>query len=134
VANSTVKDVEGHDGDPQADSAETKKWDLKGLKKETSRQVMRQWKKVSKTDERVKREEKRIDELMAMDDPPMKALEEVGDVDEMKSDLAEARERLVQLNTLEEGLASIKSTGNSAFAALAQLAIKLEVDDLPPPK
>mmetsp|Transcript_44372 Transcript_44372/g.73958 ORF Transcript_44372/g.73958 Transcript_44372/m.73958 type:complete len:409 (-) Transcript_44372:64-1290(-) len=134
VTNSAVKDVEGLDGDPLADSAETKKWDLKGLKKETSRQVMRQWKKVSKTDERVKREEKRIDELMAMDDPPMKALEEVGDVDEMKSDLAEARERLVQLNALEEGLASIKSTGNSAFAALVQLAIELEVDDLPPPK
>eukprot|EP00240_Pyramimonas_obovata_P006084 CAMPEP_0118945800 /NCGR_PEP_ID=MMETSP1169-20130426/42989_1 /TAXON_ID=36882 /ORGANISM="Pyramimonas obovata, Strain CCMP722" /LENGTH=338 /DNA_ID=CAMNT_0006891595 /DNA_START=137 /DNA_END=1150 /DNA_ORIENTATION=+ len=114
--------------------AEKTTWDLKGLKKETGRQVMRQWKRVSKADERVKREEAKIAELLAMDDPPMKAMEEVEDVDQMKVDLAEARERLTELNTLEEGLASIKSTGNPAFPELAQLAIKLGVNDSPPPK
>eukprot|EP00959_Pyramimonas_sp_CCMP1952_P433889 9085847-Pyramimonas_sp.AAC.2 len=71
---------------------------------------------------------------MAMDDPPMKAMEEVGDVDQLKADLSEAQERLSQLHALEEGLGSIKSTNNPAFAELSQLAIKLGVNDSPPPK
>eukprot|EP00959_Pyramimonas_sp_CCMP1952_P433888 9085847-Pyramimonas_sp.AAC.1 len=45
--------VSGDDSD--TDLAQKTTWNLKGLKNETGRQVMRQWKKVSQADQRVKR-------------------------------------------------------------------------------
>ena len=50
TTNTTVSEDTGDSG-----LAEKTTWDLRGLKKETGRQVMRQWKRVSKADERVKK-------------------------------------------------------------------------------
>ena len=79
-------------------------------------------------------EEEKIEQLLALEDPPMDALEGVADVDELKRELAEGRQRLEGLNRLEEGLQGVKSASNPAFAPLAELALSLNVSDAPPPK
>jgi hypothetical protein len=75
-----------------------------------------------------------VDELMAMEDAPLDALEQVGDVDALRAELEEARGRLAELNRLEDGLKGVKNTKDDEFAPLAALAVQLGVDDAPPPK
>jgi len=124
----------GTDAEGVLNISDKESWNIKGLKTEVSRQIMRQFKKVTKGDERIKREENKIQELLSMDDPPEALLASVADVDQLKADLIEARERLIQLNDLEDGLKSIKSANNPDFEPFKHMAIMLGVGDEPPPK
>jgi hypothetical protein len=75
-----------------------------------------------------------VEELMALEDPPMEALEQVGDVDALRVELEDARARLASLNQLEDGLQSVKNTATAEFAPLAAMAVQLGVNDAPPPR
>lgn len=184
------------DTDEEVDLAAKTSWNLKGLRAEVGRQVVRHFKKVSKADERLRRvrpaphaslltwmdcgfttdtrflggsadslastkpnllctalelgaacgagraclkrshaqESAKVEELMSLEDPPMEALEQVGDVDALRVELEDARARLASLNQLEDGLQSVKSTAAAEFAPLAATAVQLGINDSPPPR
>lgn len=80
---------------PDDHSREVDSVDFGGLKKETSRQILRAFKKVGKAEERLR-----------------KALEKecgpADDLESMERETANAKARLKQLNMLEEKLSTIK--------------------------
>lgn len=106
---------------------------LKGLKAEVSRAILRIFKKVGKANERLARAEKEYMEIMAMDAPPQEELESCPDPDEFKQQLSELQRNLNQARDLEEALKDIKSTSDEKFASLFEIATSLNIGDSPPP-
>ena len=97
-----------------------KKLNLSGLKKETSRQVLRHFKRVTKLEERKARLEQDTSE------------ESLSTLEEVQIELDGMRDRLRKLNKLEEMLAGVKDAKDPAMAAAEELALSLEVGDTPP--
>lgn len=106
---------------------------LKGLKQEVSRAILRTFKKVGKANERLQRVSKEYAEVMGMDEPPMERLEACPDPDQVQTQLTELQAQLNTLRDLEEGLTTIKSTADEAFGGLLAIATSLEIGDSPPP-
>eukprot|EP00960_Hanusia_phi_P041261 754912-Hanusia_phi.AAC.1 len=97
-----------------------KRMNLSGLKKETSRQVLRHFKRVAKLEERKARLEQDSSE------------EGKSTLEEVEIELDGMRERLRKLNKLEEMLAGLKDAKDPSMAAAEELAMSLEVGDTPP--
>ena len=106
---------------------------LKGLKQEVSRAILRTFKKVGKANERLQRVSKEYAEVMGMDEPPMERLEACPDPDQVQAQLTELQAQLNTLRDLEESLTAIKSTADEAFGSLLAIATSLEIGDSPPP-
>ena len=83
------------EGADTQDAASTATVDFSGLKKETSRQVLRAFKKVGKTEERLRKA------LTKTSGP-------ADDLDSMEQEIEEAKARLKALNKLEEQLSGMK--------------------------
>ena len=106
---------------------------LKGLRQEVSRAILRTFKKVGKANERLQRASKEYQEIMALESPSTVQLEACPDPDAVATQLAELQATLNTLRDLEEGLKDIKSTADDAFAGLLSVATSLDVGDMPPP-
>ena len=123
--------------------------DLKGLKQEVSRAILRTFKKVGKANERLRKAEEEYAAVMATPsvDIEQARLEACPDPDEFKEQLSALQNNLARLRDLEEALKSIKpSSGNSSgngsgsgsgfspeLQALIETAADLGVSDSPPP-
>ena len=111
---------------------------LKGLKAEVSRAILRTFKKVGKANERLQRAEQEYAAVMALDSPPQERLEACPDPDEFREQLVSLQSALGRLRDLEEALKAIKGEGTSVedkakLAPLLQVAAELNVSDEPPP-
>ena len=102
-----------------------RRWDLKGLKSETSRLYLRAFKKVAKTKEKLAKFRSRIDDIDELvgteNDPAVLEIE-----------LKELDTRLQSLKDLEDGLKDVRSISDTRFDSLAALALKLNVTDQAP--
>ena len=106
---------------------------LKGLKQEVSRVILRTFKKVGKANERLQRAEEEYASVMEMESPPLDKLEACPDPDELKAQLLELQNNLNQLRDLEESLKDIKSTADAKFSGLWQVAKTYNISDTAPP-
>lgn len=109
-------------------------WNLTGLKREVSRQSLRCHKKVSKARQRLTAAKEQVEELTTNPDVTMEQLEQCPDVDTLEVELTDLKERLSQLQQLEEALASEKNGKRVLPEATAELALALGVADEPPQK
>lgn len=116
---------------PAGDEAVTV--NLKGLKQEVSRVILRTFKKVGKANERLQRAEEEYASVMEMENPPLEKLETCPDPDELKAQLLELQNNLNQLRDLEESLKDIKSTSDIKFSGLWQVAKTYNISDTAPP-
>lgn len=108
------------------------KFDVKGLKKEITRQVLRQVKKVGKAEERLRKAEDKLKELDAVggnEDEWVKLMEEMP---EIKEGASEASERMGRLNRLEEAAAGVKGDKDARYEAVAIEAAALGLSDMEP--
>ena len=81
-------------------------WNVPGLKKEVLRLISRHHKKIGKANQRLNKAKETIDQL-ATYDATMEELENCPDVGVMEVELNELRERLRNLNALDEALMKI---------------------------
>ncbi|KAL7564806.1 hypothetical protein ACA910_021066 [Epithemia clementina (nom. ined.)] len=109
-------------------------WNTPALKKEVQRQSMRCLKKTSKAYERWTKAKTLVEELTSNPDSSLEELEKCPNVNELEVEVKELQERLNDLKTLEKLLGEIKNKGQGVVLPneVAELAIKLEVDDKPP--
>jgi len=107
-------------------------WDIKGLKKEVSRAVLRSHKKIQKASLRYRKAEEEIQSLLQKEDATMEELENCPNSKEHKIELEILQDRLKKLLILEEGLIKIKKNSMVLPEELASLAIELDVNDAPP--
>ena len=123
------------DEDEAVDSIKTTDsiWNIKGLKKEVARLILRSHKKIGKVHTKVRNAQAQIDKLTTSD-PTLEQLEQCPNIDAIQFELEELQSRLQKLNELEECLQ--KETKKEATLApnVAQLALDLGVDDQPPPR
>lgn len=103
-----------------------RKWDLKGLKSESSRSYLRAFKKVGKLKERWSKASAKL-----ADGDDLRGTENDPEVIEIEIQVLQTK--LNSLGKLEDGLKSIRSVDDPAFKALSALAIELDVGDVPPP-
>jgi hypothetical protein len=82
-------------GEPGDDVCDASSVDFGGLKKETSRQILRAFKKVGKTEERLRK-------ALAKESGP------ADDLESMEKEVGDAKARLKSLNLLEEQLSAMK--------------------------
>ena len=126
---SSVDEDEATDTSKSIDST----WNLPGLKKEVQRLLLRCHKKLGKASQRLHQAQQVVEELTTKPDPTMEELENCPNVEAMKMEVNELKDRLKSLNILEESLAAIKGKSTVVLPEdVAQLALDLGVDDEPP--
>lgn len=91
-------------------------WDLRGLKQEASRQLLRGVKKGEKLRARLRKSQTGFGE----------------DADALQAEIEALNERQGLLSQLDQGLQGVKSVGDEGFGALEKLAVELGVGDSPP--
>lgn len=138
-ANSTTSGV----GFKKPNAAVPQSVDLKGLKQEVSRAILRTFKKVGKANERLSKAEEEYAAVMATPsiDIDQARLAACPDPDEFKEQLNTLQNNLARLRDLEEALKSIKPSSGSGsgsgsspqLQALIETAAELGVSDSPPP-
>ncbi len=108
-------------------------WDIAGLKKEVQRLTLRCHKKVGKANIRLSKANEEVEELRTNPDVTDEQLQACPDITSMENEVEEIRERLMNLNRLEEMLTKVKN-GKAVVLDedIATLAIELEVNDQPP--
>merc|ERR1712194_20886 len=109
----------------------TSTWDIKGLKKENQRVILRCVKKIQKASIRLRNAQEQIEKLLEDGDTTLEELESSPPSENYKIDLELLQSRLKKLNILEEGLMKIKKKKDVLPQELAILAIELEVNDIP---
>lgn len=123
-----VNDFKGFGYSP----AETKIWNMKGLKSEVNRMNLRLFKKTAKANERLNKAQKEYDEVVAMVDPTVEQLENCPVPETFREKLTNLQNQLLTVQQLEDALKPIKSQKNDAFEALLPLIDELELSDSPP--
>ena len=109
-------------------------WNIPGLKREVSRQVLRTHKKVGKANERLRNARETVERLAKDDTATLEELEECPDVQSFELELNELQSRLQGLNQLEDYLQSVKKKSGLLTKEMASLALDLGVNDEPPPR
>jgi len=109
----------------------TSTWDIKGLKKETARVILRCHKKIQKASIKLRNAEEQIQKLLDSEETTLEELESSPPSENYKMDLEILQKRLKKLNKLEEGIIKIKKSKDILPEELATLAIELEVNDIP---
>lgn len=116
----------------KGDNSNSKKWNLKGLKDEVSRQYLRTFKKVGKANERFLREQCKFQEIVAIDRPTLEQLESCPNPETAEQELITLQKRLEDLKSLEDDLKGIRSTSDINFEAIAEIAEALNISDTKP--
>ena len=107
-------------------------WNIKGLKQELNRLILRLYKKIGKATTRVRKAQEMVEKLTADENATMEQLEACPNVDALELELQELQTSLQRLNQLNDLLTTVKG-GNSVLPQeMAQLAVDLGVDDKPP--
>jgi len=134
----TAQDMEGMSIEESEEDQEVPQFDVKGLKKEIERQVMRQFKKVGKAEERVRKAEARIKALEEEKAIESKDAQEkewealVLEMPDLKDLSKEARQRMTDLNLLEEAVKGIKGVNSPGYEEVAVAALRLDISDRAP--
>lgn len=107
-------------------------WNIPELKKETARLTLRCHKKIDKASTRLENALQTVEEIRTCPNPTQEQLESCPNTEVMKMELEELRSRLVQLNTLEELLSTMKNGKNVILPPdVATMALELQVNDTP---
>lgn len=113
----------------------TSPWNIKEFKKEITRVILRNHKKIAKASIRYRNAEKQMEEIVEKEsEASLEELESIPNVEGYKIELEALQARLKQLMQLEEGVSKIKKSGGDVVlpASLAALAIELEINDSSP--
>ena len=97
---------------------------LTGLKNEVARNQLRAFKKCVKATERYQKALKIYNDLLEQDNPDLESLENCPNIDQIKLEQDQLKERLLKLDKLLEDLKPIKSTNDANFPNLASIAIE----------
>ena len=104
-------------------------WNIPGLKKEATRLTMRCHKKVGKASTRLAKANEDVEEIRTKPDPTLEELEACPNVKVFEDELEQLKQRLTNLNILEEKLQSVKGGKNSELSDdILQLVLELEVN------
>jgi hypothetical protein len=107
-------------------------WNIKGLKQELNRLILRSHKKIGKANTRVRKAQALVEKLTADENATMEQLEACPNVDALELELQELQTRLQKLNELNDSLTTVKGGTSVLSEEMAHLAVELEVDDKPP--
>jgi hypothetical protein len=122
------------DEDEAIDSSKTLEstWDIPGLRREVARLVMRSHKKIAQASTRLTNANELVEKLTFDENATLGQHETCPDVDALKFELEQLRNRLVGLNELEQMLESEKKKSAVLPEKVAKLALDLGVNDGPP--
>ena len=109
-------------------------WDVKGLKQQVARMILRSHKKIGKVNQRLSKARETLDRLTGDDAASLEELEQCPNVDALELELSQLQTRLQGLNVIEESLHQVKKKQTVLEPDLAALALELGVDDCPPPR
>mmetsp|Transcript_24562 Transcript_24562/g.58907 ORF Transcript_24562/g.58907 Transcript_24562/m.58907 type:complete len:333 (-) Transcript_24562:50-1048(-) len=135
---SVAASVDGMSMEESEEDQEVPQFDVKGLKKEIQRQVLRQFKKVGKAEERVRKTEARIKVLEeekaieSKDEQVQEWQKLLLELPDLEGAAAEAVQRMTDLNELEEAAKGIKGVGSPGYEGVALAALRLDIGDKAP--
>lgn len=120
------------DEDEAQDTAKTidSEWNMKGLKIQVDRLILRAHKKIGKASTRLRKAQELVDKLTADPDATLEQLHACPNPVALELELSDLQQRLRGLNQLNDLLA--KEKGPVLKPETAELAIDLGVDDKPP--
>jgi len=127
-----------YDDDEAEESTKTleSEWDVKGLKQEVNRLIMRSIKKVGKASTRIRKTQELLEKMTSptgSNTATERQLQSMPDMDALELELQELQSRLQNLNQLDELLSATKFSKKAVLPPeVAQLALDLGVDDQPP--
>ncbi|CAB9503141.1 Domain of unknown function (DUF814) [Seminavis robusta] len=108
-------------------------WDIKGLKQEVSRHILRSHKKIGKASTKIQKAQELVEKLTADENATLEQLEACPNLDALELELQELQARLRGLNQLDEELAAVGGPKKQILPQeIAQSALDLGVNDQPP--
>jgi len=110
-------------------------WNIPGLKKEVARMVLRGHKKAAKVGTKLSNAQKEVDRLTSDPAVTMDELDKCPNIEAIELELTELRDRLKNLNQLEEDLSNQTSSKKALLPTdLAARVLELGLNDQPPPR